>query len=149
MLTNHSPPREIDTKRVVVDTSGFFAGASKLAELLSTGHKLIAIDLTVFEFVKVLDREINLAKQAGRSKRIKTLTRVRDRFPALVDELEIELISSDFTGKDLKKLYSLISEGKDPGDCMIWLKMQNSGLSSILTDNIKHWKEIGADVMGI
>jgi hypothetical protein len=117
--------------------------------LLAEGCKLIVVDLIIFEFVKVLDREINLAKQTARLKRIKALTRLRDRFPTLLKELEIEMISPDFTTQNLKQLYSLTSEGKAPGDCMIWLKMRNAGLSSILTDNTKHWKELGADVVGI
>jgi hypothetical protein len=142
-------PREEETKRVVVDTSGLFAGASKLGALLAEGCNLVIIDLIVFEFVKVVDREINLAKQAGKTKRIQTLTRLRDRFPALLHELEVELVSPDFTTQDLKKLYSLISKGKDPADCMIWLKMQNEALSSILTDDTRHWKGIGAHAIGI
>jgi len=147
LLTNPSPTRE-DVKQVVVDTSGFFAGAAKLGALLADGFKLIALDLIIFEFVKVVDREINLAKQAAKLSRVKTLTRLRDQFPALLQELEIELISPEFSIRDLKKLYSL-TEDKDPGDCMIWLKMQNAGYSSILTDNTKDWKKLGADVIGI
>ncbi len=107
----------------------------------------MTIDLVIFEFVKTIEVEINEATQAKRQKRVEMLKAIKERFPKLLRSLEIEIISPQFSIADLEKLYAEVKNGKDPGDCMIWLKMQNAGVNSIITQNISDWKELGANVV--
>lgn len=134
---------------VVVDTPGFFSGAKKLRTIIDKGDKLSTIDLVVFEFTKVMEDEIDEARAAGKSTRVQMLQHIKDRFPRLLKDLEIELESPTFTFEDLAELYSMISKGFDSGDSMIWLKMQRAGLNTILTDNRSDWKRIGAKVISV
>ena len=75
------------------------------------------------------------------------LNAIKERFPKLLRSLEIEIMSPEFSIDDLEKLYDEVKNGKDPGDCIIWLKMQNAGLNSIITQNISDWKKLGANVV--
>jgi len=69
------------------------------------------------------------------------------QFPQLLTDLEINVVSPEFSSGDVGNLYSMISKGYDSGDAMIWLKMQKAGLDTILTDNVSDWKELGAKVI--
>ena len=136
-----------ESQKLVIDTSAFFSKSSRLGSLVQGGSKLLTIDLVIFEFVKTIEVEINEATQAKRQKRVEMLKAIKERFPKLLRSLEIEIISPQFSIADLEKLYAEVKNGKDPGDCMIWLKMQNAGVNSIITQNISDWKELGANVV--
>ncbi|MHB1907820.1 MAG: hypothetical protein ACYCQJ_02980 [Nitrososphaerales archaeon] len=128
----------------VIDTSAFFSKASRLRSFVEEGKtKLSTLDLVVFEFTKLMQVEIRKASQK-KSKRLEVLKSIRDRFPELLTTLGIEIKSPQFALDDLAKLYDLVGQGQDAGDCMIWLKMQKAGLDSIITQNTSHWKKLGA-----
>src|SRR5437899_630757 len=130
---------------VVVDTSAFLAGTRKLKSIMERGDRLSTIDLVVFEFTKVMEDEIDRAKGSGKKARAKMLEAIRQRFPQLLTDLEIEVASPIFSSSDVGSLYSMIARGYDSGDAMIWLKMQRAGWDTILTDNVSDWKELGAN----
>ncbi len=134
-------------QELVIDTSGFFAKASKLRSFIEDGTQLSTIDLVVFEFTKLMEVEIREAAKAKKQDRLEMLKAVRNRFPELLRTLGIEIRSPEFRFDDLSKLYIEVCKGHDPGDCMIWLKMQRAGLSSIITQDIAHWKRLGANVL--
>ncbi len=136
-------------KEVIVDTSGFFAGARKLRSLVEAGTKLATMDLVVFEFIKVIMDEINRAESSRRSQRLKVLNGLKARFPGLLRSLEVNLLAPGFTLEDLDWLYVESRDGVDPGDAMIWLKMQRAGLDTIVTDNVADWQKLGANVISI
>jgi len=133
--------------RVIVDTSAFFAATKKLHTIIEKGDRLSTIDLIVFEFTKVMEDEIDRARGSGNVARAKMLRLIRERFPQLLTDLEINVVSPEFSSGDVGNLYSMISKGYDSGDAMIWLKMQKAGLDTILTDNVSDWKELGAKVI--
>ncbi len=134
-------------QELVIDTSAFFAKTSKLRSFIEEGTKLSTIDLVVFEFTKLMEVEIREATKAKRQDRLDMLLAVKDRFPKLLNMLEIEIRSPEFSFDDLLKLYGEVAKGHDPGDCMIWLKMQRAGLDSVITQNTSHWKKLGANVL--
>jgi len=134
---------------VMVDTSAFFSGTKELRAIIEKGNKLVTLDLVVFEFTKVMEEEIDEAKGARRTTRVQLLQHLKERFPKLLKDLEIDLESPAFGLDDLSELYSMVSRGFDSGDAMIWLKMQRAGLDTILTDNVSDWKKIGAKVVGV
>ena len=145
-MTNQTEPPEL----VLVDTSSFFSKAAELRKIITEKRvKLVTIDLVVFEFVKLMQAELNAALGKGRSERIKMLTAIRDRFPGLLRDLGIELVSPPFDLEDLGMLYGKKEAEKstfDSGDYMIWLKMKKAGIDSILTDNVDDWKRFGAKI---
>ncbi len=102
----------------------------------------------VFEFMKVMEDEIGKARAGGKRARLEMLEALRRRFPVLLKDLEVEVSSASFSSADMTKLYALVEVGHhDSGDAMIWLKMQNAGLHTILTDNVDDWKKLGARVL--
>ncbi|MDG6934849.1 MAG: type II toxin-antitoxin system VapC family toxin [Nitrososphaerota archaeon] len=132
---------------IIVDTSAFFAGTRKLRTIIEKGERLLTIDLIVFEFTKVLEDEIRRSVGSGNTKRAEMLRGLRDRFPKLLSDLEINVTSPEFSSTDVNRLYSMISKGLDSGDAMIWIKMQKAGCDTILTDNVSDWRELGAKVV--
>ena len=141
-----------DIREIIVDTSAFFAKISDLRKLMVDGKtKLSTLDLVVFEFVKLMQAELGDAKRKKRDERFKMLIAVRDRFPALLTDLGIEIKSPNFASEDLSELYVkyVKDQQQDAGDCMIWLKMQKIGLRSVLTQNASDWKKLGADVISL
>ena len=136
---------------IVIDTSGFFAPSRSLKGLVvqqeSGEVSLVTLDLVIFEFLKVIEQEIDRARGKGNLRRMKVLQSLRERFPRLLHEFDIEIkTGDDFSLGDLDEAYSLISRGHESGDSMIWIKMQKLGLKTILTDDLRHWRSLGADV---
>ena len=137
-------------QEIVIDTSAFFAGTKKLRSYIGRETKLSTIDLVIFEFTKAMETEIARAEGSGRTRRLELLRGLRDRFPGLLQDLEIEVRSPEFSSADVGRLYSMLSDGGcDSGDTMIWLKMQRVGLHTILTDNVSNWERLGAKVVDL
>src|SRR5271154_5650685 len=101
---------------VIVDTSAFFAATKKLRMIVEKGDRLSTIDLIVFEFTKVMEDEIDRARGSGNVARAKVLGLVREMFPQLLTDLEIDVVSPEFSSGDVGSLYSMISKGHDSGD---------------------------------
>ena len=134
-------------KNLVIDTSGFFASAARLQSLAGDGSTLSTPDLVVFEFAKVVAEEISRAKGSGNDRRTKLMLGLQQRFPKLLRELEVEVWSSGFSIDDVDRLYVEISKGHEPGDAMIWLRMQSKGFDTIATADPKDWNALGAKVV--
>ena len=135
----------------LVDTSAFFAKVSDLKKLISERKlRLVTVDFVVFEFVKLMQAELNEASRKKRQERMKMLTSIKDRFPNLLRDLGIEIVPTSFNLDDLDNLYGKqknITGPFDAGDYMIWLKMKKAGIDSILTENVEDWKKFGAKIV--
>ena len=152
MVSNEDDVADDDNIRevLVVDTTAFFAKISQLRRFIEEGNtKLVTLDLVVFEFAKLMQSEIGDATRTKKRQRARMLIAIRDRFPELLTNLGIEIISPVFASEDLSKLYAEVAKGHDVGDCMIWLKMQKVELKSILTENATDWKKLGAAVVSL
>lgn len=142
-------------KVIVIDTSGFFAPTERLKSIIlqkqvGEERKLVTLDLVVFEFLKVIEEEMNKANGKGNQGRVRVLQSVRDHFSSILQELDIEIkTGDDFTVENVEEAYSLISRGHESGDSMIWMKMQKLGFDTILTNNVRHWKRLGARVLPV
>ena len=136
-------------KKVVIDTSGFFASGGGLRSLAEEGAVLSTPDLVVFEFAKVVREEMSRADSSGNSRRVRILLSLEERFPRLLRTLEVDLFSSEFSIDDVDSLYAGVAKGHEPGDVMIWLKMQKEGLDTIATADIKDWEALGAKVIAL
>ena len=135
--------------KTVVDTSGFFAPVKKLKDTINEQQSLATLDIIVFEFLKVIEQEIDIARWKGNSRREKVLQSLRERFPTLIHELGIEIESASFSLADVDETYSLTANGHESGDSIIWLKMKKLGWNRILTEDVRHWKSLGAEVVPI
>jgi len=135
----------------LVDTSAFFAKVSDLKKLISENKlRLVTVDFVVFEFVKLMQAELNEASRKKRQERMKMLTSIKDRFPNLLRDLGIEIVPTSFNLDDLDNLYGKqknITGPFDAGDYMIWLKMKKARIDSILTENVEDWKKFGAKIV--
>lgn len=134
-------------EKIVVDTSGFFASAAKLGALLDGGGTLSAPDLVVFEFTRTIREEIERARGSGNLRRAEVMEALEERFPGLLRSLEIEVWTSGFAIDDVDELYRLLSEGHEPGDAMIWIKMKKVGLDTVATADASDWEALGARVV--
>lgn len=134
---------------LVVDTAGFFAPTRRLRQLLGEGNELATVDFVVFEFVKVIESELNRARAAGDSRRETLLLNLRSRFPSLLRDLDVKVQSPDFTSSDVEETYSLVLNDIDAGDSMIWLKMRKLGRDTIITDDVADWRRLGAKVIPV
>lgn len=141
-------------KIIVMDTSAFFAPAQSLRDLLvesqASSASFVTLDLMIFEFLKVVEEEIAMARGKNNLRRLKVLQSLRERFTRLLDDLGIVVkVGEDFALADIEQACSSISKGHESGDSMIWIKMQKLGLDTILTEDLKHWKNLGAKVLRI
>ena len=134
-------------EKLVVDTSGFFASAAKLGALLDGGGTLSAPDLVVFEFTRTIREEIERARGSGNLRRAEVMEALEERFPGLLRSLEIEGWTSGFAIDDVDELYRLLSEGHEPGDAMVWIKMKKVGLDTVATADASDWEALGARVV--
>lgn len=142
------------SKVIVIDTSAFFAATENLKGVIARQEgrevSLVTLDLMIFEFLKVIEQEIDGAKGKGNLRRVKILQILSERFPKLLDEFAIEIkTGTDLTLEDITETYSLISRGHESGDSIIWIKMQKLGFETILTDDFGHWRSLGADVLSV
>ena len=64
---------------------------------------------------------------------------LEERFPGLLRSLEIEVWTSGFAIDDVDELYRLLSEGHEPGDAMIWIKMKKVGRDTVATADASDW----------
>lgn len=134
-------------KKLVIDTSAFFASAARLSPLAQEGAALSTPDLVVFEFAKVVREEMSRAQSSGNIKRARVMLGLEQRFPKLLRALEVEVWSSEFSVDDVERLYTEVAKGHEPGDSMIWLKMQKKGLDTIATADSEDWVALGAKVL--
>lgn len=99
MVSNEDDVAKDDDIRkvLVVDTSAFFAKISALRRFIEEGNtKLVTLDLIAFEFAKLMRSEIGDATKTKKHERSRMLIAVRDRFPELLTNLGIEIISPVF-----------------------------------------------------
>lgn len=61
----------------------------------------VTLDLVVFEFTKLMRAEIRNAKKTRREERVNMLTAINDRFPEMLANLGIEIVSPAFELEDL------------------------------------------------
>ncbi len=114
------------SKVIVIDTSAFFAATENLKGVIARQEgrevSLVTLDLMIFEFLKVIEQEIDGAKGKGNLRRVKILQILSERFPKLLDEFAIEIkTGTDLTLEDITETYSLISRGHESGDSIIWI----------------------------
>lgn len=67
---------------------------------------LATLDLVIFEFLKVIEQEADRARGKRNLKRVKVLQSLRERFPRLLREFDVELkTGDDFSLRDLDEAY--------------------------------------------
>lgn len=136
-------------RKAVIDTSGFFVSAARLRNLVESGDALSTPDLVIFEFLKSVRKEASMSRGAGNTKRAGVMAALERRLPELLRGLEVEVWGTDFGIDDVDQVYSLTEDGHEPGDAMIWVKMQRAGLDTIATADTSDWKALGAKVISL
>ena len=136
-------------KAIVVDTSGFFVSEARLRTLVDGGASLSTPDLVVFEFTKTVQEEADKALSVGNRRRAEVKGALRKKFPDLLRSLEVEVWDPGFTMGDVDEVYRLLSEGHEPGDATIWVKMRKAGLDTVASADVSDWTALGAKVISL
>ena len=138
-----------EKRRIVVDTSGLFVSASRLRALVDMGAALSVPDLVVFEFLKSVRQEASEARGSGNKRREEVMAALERRLPAILRALEIDVWAPELTLDALDEVYTLLAQGHEPGDALIWVKMKKEGLDTIATSDVSDWKAMGASVVSL
>lgn len=101
-------------KRVFVDTNAFFRGKRKFLELIEKGYRLVTCIIVIYEFLKVIDELIAVEKKLDRKN---LYVGLKERFPILLRELDIDIIAHKFSISDIQEALNLAKkESIDAGD---------------------------------
>lgn len=137
MSQNNTPE-----KRLFIDSNCWFRPKIEFYSAIDQGFSLCINPTIIYEVIKVIDREIHLAIEKKRNKRVKVMQNLKQRLPNLFDEIQIEIIDDNVTKKDLKELYLFMDAYEiDIGDALILLNLQKNQIKTIMTNDLD-WKRI-------
>ena len=98
--------------------------------------------VVIYEVHKILEYELNLAIKKGNEKRSQVLQNLRDRFPSLIRDLDVRILSTDVQTSDLNTLESNMRKfAIDIGDAIICEDMKRNNLEMILSGD-EDWKRV-------
>jgi len=131
---------------VFIDTNAFFKSRAILEKLIKEGTKLATSSIVIYEFVKIIDELIALEQN---EKRRQLYIKLKNRFPKLLKELSIDILSHQITYDDLSRAYDIISQKNvDIGDALIYILMKKKNIKKILTFD-DDWLRLDVIVLGI
>ncbi len=131
-------------RRILVDTNAFFRGKEKFLELVERGYKLVTCTIVIYEFLKVIDELIVEEKD---SRRKELYMRLKNRFPGLLEDLEIEILDHKIDVSDIRCALSIMKEKSiDIGDALIYLLLRKENIQEILTYD-EDWKRLDIKVV--
>ena len=131
---------------VFIDTNAFFKSRAILEKLIKEGTKLATSSIVIYEFVKIIDELIALEQN---EKRRQLYIKLKNRFPKLLKELSIDILSHQITYDDLSRAYDIISQKNvDIGDALIYILMKKKNIKKILTFD-DDWLRLDVTVLGI
>ncbi len=103
-------------------------------------YKLVTSTIVVYEFLKVIDELILEERNLDRRN---LYVKLRNRFPSLLDELDIEILGHELTAQKIQEAFSVMERKSiDIGDALIYLLLKRVGVQEILTYD-EDWKRLG------
>ncbi len=129
-------------KRVFIDSNCWFRSKKDFYYALSLGYDLVINPIVIYEIIKILDIEINLAKEQKKNEREKLCQSLKKRFPLLLMELEVFIVRTNLSTDEIDQLYSVMDQyDLDIGDVLIYWTMKKEKISRIMT-NDQDWKRL-------
>ncbi|MHA1988687.1 MAG: type II toxin-antitoxin system VapC family toxin [Promethearchaeota archaeon] len=129
-------------KELLVDSNCWFTSKFLLSKAIVNKFSLVITPIIIYEVIKILEIEINLANQKKKEKRVKLLKELKIRFPNLLNDLDVFIASIEGASINLTDLYKYMEQYSiDIGDAMIYNTMKQRSIETILT-NDKDWKRV-------
>lgn len=131
-------------KMVFIDTNAFFKARNIFENLIDKGYELVTSTIVIYEFIKVIDELIREEKSEEKKK---LYLRIKNRFPKLLKELNVKILSHNLSYKDVEEAMEM-SEKKnvDIGDALIFKLIKSEGIRNILTYD-KDWKRFSVNII--
>ena len=129
-------------KKIFVDSNCWFRSKKGLFNLIEEEYEIFINSTVIYEVMKQLDLEIHIAKQKKREKRLLMLNALKIRFPKLMQELSVHILSTHIDLIELSNLVEMMESYKlDIGDTVIYHDMLKNDISKIMTFD-DDWKRI-------
>jgi len=130
-------------KRIFIDTNAFFRGRERFLKLIEDGYRLVTCTIVVYEFLKVIDELIAEEKDPRRRK---LYIKLKNRFPSLLEDLDIEILSHRISAQEIREALMIMEEKSvDIGDALIYLLLKREKIREILTYD-DDWKRLNIEV---
>ncbi|MHA1664676.1 MAG: type II toxin-antitoxin system VapC family toxin [Candidatus Njordarchaeales archaeon] len=129
---------------IFIDTNAFFKAKEIFVRLIKERNQLVTSTIVIYEFIKITEELIFNERNEARKK---LYIRLKQRFPILLKELEISVLSHLLKNNDIIDAYNVMSEKDiDIGDALIYILMKKKGIKKILTfDN--DWTRLDVEII--
>ncbi len=130
------------SKRVFLDTTVWFGSKYQLTVAIKDDWRLITSPIVVYEFLKIIQNEINLASQKKEIKRLKLLKNIKTRFPVLIRDLDVIILSLTMEKETITDAMALMEQFTiDIGDALNYQLIKKNNIHYILS-NDKDWERL-------
>ena len=130
----------MSNKTIFIDTEAFFHKKKELLSLVNAGYQIVTNNLVIYEFIDVITHELEMAKKSQNTQRIQLLLQIRDRFPQLLINMNIDIKDFTLTPEILLNIYNLMNKySMNVGDVFHLLTIKDHAINFILS-NDGDWK---------
>ena len=129
-------------KTIFIDTTAWFSSRAQFQSVILNQWELVTSSLVVYEFLKIIEQELEIATQKANNNRYNLLMNLKGRFPELLSFCNVKILPLEFKVIDLNSVYKLIKKHQiDVGDALNYLLLQRKEINYILSDD-KDWNRL-------
>lgn len=129
-------------KTIFIDTTAWFSSRTQFQSAILNQWELVTSSLVVYEFLKIIEQELEIATQKANDNRYNLLMNLKGRFPELLSFCNVKILPLDIKVIDLNSVYKLIKKHQiDVGDALNYLLLQRKEINYILSDD-KDWNRL-------
>ena len=129
-------------KTIFIDTTAWFSSRAHFQSAILNQWELVTSSLVVYEFLKIIEQELEIATQKANNNRYNLLMNLKGRFPELLSFCNVKILPLDIKVIDLNSVYKLIRKHQiDVGDALNYLLLQRKEINYILSDD-KDWNRL-------
>ena len=129
-------------KTIFIDTTAWFSSRAHFQSAILNQWELVTSSLVVYEFLKIIEQELEISTQKANNNRYDLLMNLKGRFPELLSFCNVKILPLDIKLIDLDSVYKLIKKYQiDVGDALNYLLLQRKEITYILS-NDKDWNRL-------
>ena len=129
-------------KTIFIDTTAWFSSRTQFQSAILNQWELVTSSLVVYEFLKIIEQELEIATQKANNNRYNLLMNLKGRFPELLSFCNVKILPLDIKVIDLNSIYKLIKRHQiDVGDALNYLLLQRKEINYVLSDD-KDWNRL-------
>ncbi|MBA7532378.1 hypothetical protein ES705_24604 [subsurface metagenome] len=129
-------------KTIFIDITAWFSSRAQFQSVILNQWELVTSSLVVYEFLKIIEQELEIATQKANNNRYNLLMNLKGRFPELLSFCNVKILPLDIKVIDLNSVYKLIKKHQiDVGDALNYLLLQRKEINYILSDD-KDWNRL-------